>query len=182
MRKKHGSVPKTHTCSGLDSHNEQKHWHSRCHHKRDSGPVPAGINDLHTGEPAGRQVPGDSPTTSTAAAMVPGRTRSPEGSRSRPRSRDANQPSKPKSGPLRSAPTGPRSRPRHESEEEGGMLHPSWAAIVRLPRHGWRTSPPQSWRMVSTTRSWKKGWQLTRAGGRAPARLALRPSKDDEHP
>jgi hypothetical protein len=25
MRKKHGSVPKLHTCSGLDSHNEQKH-------------------------------------------------------------------------------------------------------------------------------------------------------------
>src|SRR5688500_11788311 len=24
MRKKHGSVPKLHTCSGLDSHNEQK--------------------------------------------------------------------------------------------------------------------------------------------------------------
>jgi hypothetical protein len=31
MRKKHGSVPKLHTCSGLDSHNEQKHWHSKCH-------------------------------------------------------------------------------------------------------------------------------------------------------
>jgi hypothetical protein len=60
--------------------------------------------------------------------------------------------------PLRSAPAGPRSRPRHESEEEGGMLHPSWAATVRLPRHGWRTSPPQSWRMVSTTRSWKRWW------------------------
>jgi hypothetical protein len=37
MRKKHGSVPKIHTCSGLDSHNEQKHWHSRCHYKRNSG-------------------------------------------------------------------------------------------------------------------------------------------------
>ena len=33
MRKKHGSVPKLHTCSGLDSHNEQKHWHSKCHYK-----------------------------------------------------------------------------------------------------------------------------------------------------
>jgi hypothetical protein len=158
MRKKHGSAPKIHTCSGLDSHNEQKHWHSRCHYKWNSGSVPAGMNDLHTGEPAGRQVPGDSPATSAVAAMVPGRTRPPEGSHSRPRSRDANQPSKPKSGPLRSAPAGPRSRPRHENEEEGRMLHPSWAAIVRLPRHGWRTSPPQSWRMVSTTRSWKKRW------------------------
>jgi hypothetical protein len=33
MRKKHGPVLKLHTCSGLDSHNEQKHWHSRCHYK-----------------------------------------------------------------------------------------------------------------------------------------------------
>jgi hypothetical protein len=45
MRKKHGSVPKLHTCSGLDSHNEQKHWHSKCHYKRNSGSVPAGTNN-----------------------------------------------------------------------------------------------------------------------------------------
>ena len=37
MRKKHGSVPKLHTCSGLDSHNEQKHCNSKCHYKRNSG-------------------------------------------------------------------------------------------------------------------------------------------------
>jgi hypothetical protein len=42
MRKKHGSVPKLHTCSGLDSHNEQKHWHSKCHYKRNSGSTSAG--------------------------------------------------------------------------------------------------------------------------------------------
>ena len=164
MRKKHGSAPKIHTCSGLDSHNEQKDRYSRCHHKRNSGPVPAGMNNLHTGEPAGRQVPSDSPATSAAAAMVPGRTRRPEGSRSRPRSRDANQTSNPKSGPLQSAPAGPRSRPRHENEEEGGMLHPSWAATVRLPQHGWRTPPPQSWGMVSTTRSWKRRWPADPCG------------------
>ena len=45
MRKKHGSVPKLHTCSGLDSHNEQKHWHSKCHYKRNSGSTFAGTND-----------------------------------------------------------------------------------------------------------------------------------------
>jgi hypothetical protein len=155
MRKKHGSVPKIHTCSGLDSHNELKHWNSKCHYKRNSGSVPAGMNNL---EPAGRRTPGDPPATSAAAAMVPGRTRPPEGSRSRSRSRDANQLLKPKSGPLPSAPAGPRCRPRRESKEEGGMLHPSWAAAVRLPWHGWRTSPPQSWRMSATTRSWKKRW------------------------
>jgi hypothetical protein len=47
MRKKHGSVPKIHTCSGPDSHNEQKHWHSKCHYKRNSGFVPAGMNTRH---------------------------------------------------------------------------------------------------------------------------------------
>jgi hypothetical protein len=125
------------------------------------------MNNLHTGEPAGRRAPGDPLATSAAAAMVPGRTRPPEGSRSRSRSRDANQPSKPKSWPLQSAPAGPRSRPRHESEEEGRMLHPSWAATVRLPRHGWRTSPPQSWRMVATTRSWKE-------------EVAIRPAREVE--
>ena len=37
MRKKHGSVPKLHTRSGLDSHNERTHWHSKCHYQRNSG-------------------------------------------------------------------------------------------------------------------------------------------------
>jgi hypothetical protein len=32
----------------------------------------------------------------------------------------------------------------HRHPEEDGMLHPSWAATVRLPRHSWRTPPPQS--------------------------------------
>jgi hypothetical protein len=45
MRKKHGSEPKSHTCSGLDNHNEQKHWHSRCHYKRNSGSTSAGTNN-----------------------------------------------------------------------------------------------------------------------------------------
>jgi hypothetical protein len=88
----------------------------------------------------------------------PGWARPPEGSRSRSRSRDANQLLKPKSGPLPNAPAGPHCRPRRECEEEGGMLHPSWAATVRLPRHGWRTSPSQGWRAIATTRSWKKRW------------------------
>jgi hypothetical protein len=158
IRKKHGSVPKLHTCSGLDSHNEQKHWHSKCHYRQNSGSVPAGMNNLRTGEPAGRRTPGDPPVTSAAAAMVPGRTRPPEGSRSRSRSRDANQLLKPKSESLQSAQADPRCRPRHESEEEGGMLHPSWAATVRPPWHGWRTSPPQGRRTFATTRSWKKRW------------------------
>jgi hypothetical protein len=74
-----------------------KHRHSRCHYKRNSGSTPVGMNNLHIGEPAGRQTPGDSPATSAAAAMVPGWTLPPEGSRSRPHSRDENQILKPKS-------------------------------------------------------------------------------------
>jgi hypothetical protein len=73
------------------------HLHSRCHYKRNSGSTLAGMNNLHIGEPAGRQTPGDSPATSAAAAMVPGRTLPLEGSRSRPHSRDENQTLKPKS-------------------------------------------------------------------------------------
>jgi hypothetical protein len=38
-------VPKLHTCSGLDSHNEQKHRHSKCHYKRNSGSPSAGTNN-----------------------------------------------------------------------------------------------------------------------------------------
>jgi hypothetical protein len=43
-----------------------------------------------------------------------------------------------------------------KARTEDGMLHPSWAATVRLPRHGWRAPPPQSWGMVSTPRSWRR--------------------------
>jgi hypothetical protein len=74
-----------------------KHRHSRCHYKRNSGSTPAGMNNLHIGGPAGRQAPGDSPTTSAAAAMVPGRMLPLEGSRSRPLAEDENQILKPKS-------------------------------------------------------------------------------------
>jgi hypothetical protein len=44
-RKIHGSVPKLHTCSGPDSYNEQKHRHSRCHYKRNSGSTSTGTNN-----------------------------------------------------------------------------------------------------------------------------------------
>src|SRR6187455_226634 len=56
MRKKHGSVSKLHTCSGLDSHDEQKHWHSKCHYKRNSGSTSAGTNNpTRWGGPAEQQ-------------------------------------------------------------------------------------------------------------------------------
>jgi hypothetical protein len=150
MRKKHGSVPKIHTCSGPDSHNKQKHWHSKCHYKRNSGSVPAGMDNLHAREARG----------ATSSRRITSKRGSPQ-----------------------SALAGPHSCPRHASEEEDGMLHPSWTATARLPQHGWRTSPPQNWRMVSTTRSWKRRWSADPrggGGGRAPAQPGPRPSEDDD--
>ena len=36
------------------------------------------------------------------------------------------------------------------------MLHPCQAATVRLPPHGWRTPPPQSWRVPFSPECWRK--------------------------
>jgi hypothetical protein len=51
------------------------HQHSRCHYKRDSGSVPAGMNNLHTRRPAGRRTPSGSPPpapTVVTTTSVPG--------------------------------------------------------------------------------------------------------------
>jgi hypothetical protein len=213
-----------------------KHRHSRCHYKWNSGSTPTGMNNLHIGEPAGRQTPGDSPTTSTAAAMVLGRTQPPEGSRSRSHSRDANQILKPKSRrsvrgwhgrsrrwkslplqlpppqhrrrrppvhqhrtgrrrPLQSALAGPHSHPRHENEN--GVRPPGAAGHHRLdkgrnvaPWLGSNSSPSPAWLGGASSAELEDGFhpqKLEEAGRQptrrqAPARLALRPSKDDEDP
>jgi hypothetical protein len=46
----------------------------------------------------------------------------------------------------------PPVQPAAVARTKDEMLHPGQAAAVRLPPHGWRTPPPQSWRMVSTPR------------------------------
>jgi hypothetical protein len=46
-------------------------------------------------------------------------------------------------GPGRSRPV----RGTAVARVEDGQLHPGPTAAVRLPLHGWRTPPPQSWRM-----------------------------------
>jgi hypothetical protein len=96
MRKKHDFMPK-YTDVQAPTAAMNRHRHSRCHYKGNSSSTPVGMNNLDIGEPAGQQTPGDSPATSAAAAMVPGRTLPPEGSHSRPHSRDENQILKPKS-------------------------------------------------------------------------------------
>jgi hypothetical protein len=76
MRKKHGIAPKY-----LDV----------------QAPTATMNRHRHIGGPAGRQTPGDSPATSAATTMVPGRTLPLEGSRSCPLTGDENQLLKPKS-------------------------------------------------------------------------------------
>ena len=74
MRKKHGSAPRLHTCSGLDSHNEQRHRHSKCHYKRNSGSVPAGTNNpTKSGNPRSDRKPtgGPPPPDPATAATTP---------------------------------------------------------------------------------------------------------------
>jgi hypothetical protein len=67
MRKKHGFTPR-HIDVQAPTATMNRHRHSRCHYKWNSGSTPTGMNNLHTGEPAGRQTPGDSQATSAAAA------------------------------------------------------------------------------------------------------------------
>jgi hypothetical protein len=95
-------------CSGLTA-TMNKHRHSRCHYKRNSGSTPAGMNNLHTGGPAGRQTPGGSPPTTaaasttsisdgkTAAATASGQTLLLEVPCPRPHTRGEDKPPRPKS-------------------------------------------------------------------------------------
>jgi hypothetical protein len=99
MRKKHGIVLKYLDVQAPTA-TMNRHRHSRCHYKQNSGSTPAGMNNLHIGGPAGRQAPGDSSVTYAAVAMVPGRMLPLEGSRSRPLVEDENQILKPKSWRL----------------------------------------------------------------------------------
>jgi hypothetical protein len=56
MRKKHGFTPKyIHVQAPTATMN--RHRHSRCHYKWNSGSTPAGTNNPHIGGPAGRRNP-----------------------------------------------------------------------------------------------------------------------------
>jgi hypothetical protein len=102
MRKKHGSAPKIHTCSGLDGRNEQKHWHPRCHYKWNSGSTSVGTNNptrwerglrsnrrptngLSSPAPAAATTTTSAPGGQTAAAMTSGRMLLPGGPRPCPK-------------------------------------------------------------------------------------------------
>jgi hypothetical protein len=109
MGKKHGYTPKyTDVQAPTAATNIRRH--SRCHYKRDSGSIPAGMNNLHTRRPAGRRTPSGSPATThaaatttsapggqTAVAMTSGQTLLRQGPRPRPHSSGEDKLSKPKS-------------------------------------------------------------------------------------
>jgi hypothetical protein len=72
----------------------------------------------------------------------------------------------------------PPVRPTTAARTKDGMLHPGQAAAVRLPPHGWRTPPPQSWRMSSSPGCRRKKRVAGPCGGRprfappfSPARM-----------
>jgi hypothetical protein len=56
MRKKHGFTPKYINVQAPTAA-MNRHRHSRCHYRRNSGSTPVGMNNLHIREPAGRQNP-----------------------------------------------------------------------------------------------------------------------------
>jgi hypothetical protein len=87
-----------------------RHWHSRCHYKRNSGSTPAGTNNPTLEGLRGDKTPGGSPTPAPAAAtttsapsgqttavMTSGRTLLRRAPRPRPHSRGEDKLSKPKS-------------------------------------------------------------------------------------
>jgi hypothetical protein len=69
MRKKHDITPKCPNVQASAS-TMNKHPYSGCHYKRDSGSIPAGMNNLHTRGPAGQQTPGGSSATAPPAATT----------------------------------------------------------------------------------------------------------------
>jgi hypothetical protein len=111
MRKKYGSVPKIHTCSGPDSHNEQTptlkvplQTELRFHLGRyEQPPTLEGLrSNRRLTDGSLTPAPAAATTTSapggqTAAAMASGRTLLQQGPRPRPRLRGEDKLSKPKS-------------------------------------------------------------------------------------
>jgi hypothetical protein len=147
MRKKHGIAPKYLDVQAPIA-TMNRHRHSRCHYKRNSGSTPAGMNNLHIGGPAGRQTPVGSPppapsavTTTfapggqTAVAMTSGQTLLRQGPRPRPHSRGEDNLSKPKS--QRSV-RGWRRRSRR------------WRSLLWLPPPQHRRRQPPAHRQIPT--------------------------------
>jgi hypothetical protein len=163
MRKKQGFMPKIHTCSGPDSHNEQTpafkvplqtelrfrpRGYEQPPHRRACGTTNSWwlASDLSFASPLkGREpdIKAKEPEFGPWVALtgLSAEKLSPAATTSAPTTASTN--------------TAPASAGRPKAHQqvltpilatkartEDGMLHPSWAATVRLPRHGWGTPSP----------------------------------------
>jgi hypothetical protein len=108
MGKKHDFTPKyTDVQAPTAAMNIRQH--SRCCYKRDSGSVPAGMNNLHTRRPAGRRTPSASPPPAPTAATttsVPGGKTAAATASGQTLRRKSSRPQ--------------RTRTRHSSQGDGG--------------------------------------------------------------
>jgi hypothetical protein len=75
----------------------------------------------------------------------------------------------------------PPVQPATVARTEDEMLHPGQAAAVRLPPHGWRMPPPQSWRISFPSNAGGRSGPSAHAGA-DPNSVRPLPSKDDEDP
>jgi hypothetical protein len=222
MRKKHGSVPKIHTCSGPDSHNEQtpalkvplqtELWfrprgYEQPPHRGACGATSSGRlasdlcssshgprTDAATGrlsfasplkgrerdiKTKGLEVgPQAALTASMAEKLSPAATTSaPTAASACPPMPHQRAQAAPKRTSRSSLPSSPRKRGQKTEccilAGQQQFAFPGVAIGRLLRRAGGWFPPPEAGR---------RGGQPTRAGGRAPAHLALRPSKDDEDP
>jgi hypothetical protein len=153
--------------------------HSRCHYKWDSGSVPAGMNNLHTRRPAGRQIPsGSPPPAPTAAATASGQTLRRKGSRpQRTRTSHSSQgdggpgvqaelaissAEKPPPAATTSAPTAASTcPPTPHQRASAAPKRTGRSSLLSSPREReWdrpRTRAPLSWRMTCRETPWC-GW------------------------
>jgi hypothetical protein len=204
MRKKHGSVPKLHTCSGLDSHNEQKTLAFKVPLPTELQFRPRGYEQPHKiEEPAERSRADGRPAAARSgdrrALTRRGREPTIQAGRRRPRATDGV-------GNLigREAISGCRRlearrqvfalvrtaqsvgaalavRSATVVRTEGVVLRPSRAMAAHLSRHGWRKSL-RNWRTPFSPRRQGKKRAADPCGGSPPTRLILHLGLDDKNP
>jgi hypothetical protein len=175
MRKKHGSVPKLHICSGLDSHNEQEtlafevplQTELRFPLRRYEQPHSEGEGLRSNGRPTNGSPPPVLITTTTTPAPG-GEAASAAASRQMLR-QEGSRPQ--------------RTRTSHSGweTETQGYWRPSRVTTAYLSRHGWRKSP-RDWRMPSSFRRRGKKRAADPCGDSPPTRLILHLGLDDENP
>ena len=169
MRKKHGSVPKLHTCSGLDSHNEQKTLaikmplqtelrfplrryeqpHSEGEGLRSNGRP---TNGAPSPAPAAATTTTSAPGVRTAATMTSGRMLLSGGPRPCPNSRgkDGQKAVELGVGPWPTLAITPAEEPLPAAVADAGAASGSEAARVRkpgtlqMPAPRMTTAPPSS--------------------------------------